>query len=178
MKKLFTLATLLLVALIAPAAFADTGSTAGSVASSILVGILTNPDVAVLVASLVVGGVVALARTIWKDKAEERLHSVGYVINLAYYAVNDMSLRTENKVDNKVAEALRIFRDQLALKGYVPTDREVAQAKAAWTAMHGAELTATKVQGAALTATLGAIGSTAALAPVVAAVPQTPRGAQ
>ncbi|MCP3065720.1 hypothetical protein LXT21_43825 [Myxococcus sp. K38C18041901] len=177
MKKLFSLATLAVV-LTAPAALADTGATAGGLAGGILLGILTNPDVLVLVASLVVGGGVALVRAIWKDKAEERLRSVGYVINLAYYAVNDMALRTANKVDDKVAEALRIFREQLALKGYVPTDREVAQAKAAWTAMHGAELTATKVQGAALTATLGAIGSTAALAPAVAAVPQTPRGAQ
>jgi|GEM_PF-5145598 len=186
MKKLFTFATLAAAVLTAPVALADAGSTAGSVAGGILVGILTNPDVLVLVAGFAVAGVIALARTIWKDKAEERLRTFGNAVNIAYYTINDLALRTENKVDDKVAEALRVFREHLATKGYVPTSSEEAQAKAAWTAMHGAELTAEKIasQGAGALAnqainaalSMGAIGSKAALEQVVAAVPQTPRG--
>ncbi|NTX09046.1 hypothetical protein [Myxococcus sp. CA040A] len=186
MKKLFTFTALVAAVLSAPVALADTGSPASSIAGGILLSILTSPDVLVLVGGLIVGGGIALARIIWKDKAEERLRSIGNAINIAYYTINDLALRTENKVDDKVAEALRVFREHLAAKGYVPTSPEEAQAKATWTAMHGAELTAEKLaaQGAGALAnqaintalSMGAIGSAAALAPAAAAVPQTPRG--
>lgn len=184
MKKRLTLAACLAVVLTAPVALADSGSATGSVLGGILASILTNPDVLAVLAALLVGGLITLARAIWKDKAEERLRSIGNAISVAYYTVNELALRTETKIDDKVAEALRVFREQLAAKGYVPNETDLEQAKAQWTAMHGAELTAEKLaaQGAGALANqainaalnMGVVSAKAALE--ATAVPTTPRG--
>ncbi|NNB89930.1 hypothetical protein HRD49_03670 [Corallococcus exiguus] len=184
MKKRLTLAACLAVVLSAPAALADSGTAAGSVVGGILASIFTSPDVLAVLAVLIVGGGIKLARAIWKDRAEERLRSIGNAISTAYYTVNELALRTENKIDDKVAEALRVFREQLAAKGYVPNEKDLAQAKAQWTAMHGAELTDEKLaaQGAGALANqainaalnMGVVGAKAALDATV--VPSMPRG--
>jgi hypothetical protein len=71
-------------------------------------------------------------------------------VDIAYNVVNDISKRTPNKVDDKVALALIHLRNQLKLSGGPElSEGLVEQARLLFTAKHGAELTAKEVLAAA-----------------------------
>lgn len=162
LRTLTLSAALFAAALPTAALAADTEASASTgVLTGILLGLASNPEVVALLVSLAVGGGIALYRSWKKDKAEEHLRWLGRATSMAYYAVNDIALRTPNKVDDKVVAALGFFRDELARRGYVPTPTEEESAKVQWSAMHGAELTAQKLaaQGAGALATSAALSA-------------------
>ncbi|MBN9687140.1 MULTISPECIES: hypothetical protein [unclassified Corallococcus] len=171
MKKRLTLAACLAVVLAAPSALA--AETTTSVGTSILIGLLSSPEVLGLLATGIVTGIVALVRAWKKDKAEDYLKTFARAVELAYFAVNDLKSRTATTLDNKAAVALEYFRDALAAKGYTSTLDAEREAVALWKSMHGQEKTAEKL--ASLGA--GSVGASAALDAIrTAAVPSMPRG--
>ena len=94
----------------------------------------------------VLGGLIGLfLRLYFKDKsaqAEDALRS-GAVI--AYHMVNNVSALTPNKVDDKIALALKMLNEYMATKGQTLTEERSEQAKMIWNAMHGAEKVAGKL---------------------------------
>ncbi len=181
MKPLYRLlsvsAVLSLAAAPSAALAADDVATAAS--KGVLMALLSDPEVITLAVSALVGGGIALYRSWKKDKAETHLRWLGQATSIAYYSVNDIALRTANKIDDKVAKALGYFRDELARRGYVPTAKEEEDATARWKAMHGAELTAAKLaaEGAGAVAATAAVTAVQSIVPASEAIhPSRPRG--
>lgn len=82
----------------------------------------------------------AVFRALWKERSAEREKFMAWGIHVAYHAVNEISLMTENTVDDKVARALGFLDEALKSKGLPPaSEAEQAAAQLAWKAMHGSE---------------------------------------
>ncbi|QSQ17220.1 hypothetical protein [Myxococcus landrumensis] len=96
----------------------------------------------------------------------------------AFHIVEDWAAldERENIVD-KAAKGLQVLDEWMVRHGWRPLKSSEQQlAKLEFSALHGAQKAEEKVRAAAFSTALGALGTSAALAPVVAAVPQTPRG--
>jgi hypothetical protein len=94
----------------------------------------------------------ALGRLIWKDKVaftDERRSQFIQGVDLAYNVVNNVAAMSENKIDDKVAEGLKVLSAWLK-RDLKPA--EVADAKLMFDAMHGAELKFKPVAGKLVTA--------------------------
>ncbi len=100
------------------------------------------------IAAVLVPVLVAVARMFLKDSADKTLETVKWAIGVAYNTVNEISLRTANKVDDKAALALKVFADAMASQGIQATPSQLAMAKASLVAMHGQEKLALKVAAA------------------------------
>ncbi|MFY2557217.1 hypothetical protein ACN469_06265 [Corallococcus terminator] len=201
MKKLFTFA-----ALTAPMALAQTGTSPtepslSSVVSSILVSVA--PVLATALAALIVSGLTGLTRKLQAQAGESRLALVAsHASLLAEGIVRDIEVTMKPKLEAAAAdgeltaaefqqltdEALQRLVKSLGKRGLAEL-QQVLQLTAGsvgsslsglieaaldkMKADHGGS-TVDEVMTAALS--LGAIGSSAALAPAMAPVPQTPRG--
>lgn len=78
-----------------------------------------------------------ILRLVFKENAAAKEKLVLIAVEVAYNVVNDISKRTENKIDDKIALALGVFRDYLGASGVAPTQADEARAKILWSAMHG-----------------------------------------
>lgn len=98
---------------------------------------LLSDDVVKVVATGVAMGLVWGLRMLLKDKADlaERVLAVG--IKVAFQVVNDRAKQTPGQIDDKVAEALKVLSEYLALRGLKLDEAAVARAKLEWSAMHG-----------------------------------------
>lgn len=68
-------------------------------------------------------------------------------IPYAYWGVNEIARRTDNKIDDKVAEGLRILKEFLAAKGHDPekvTPEQLKRAELVFNALHAQESTNTR----------------------------------
>lgn len=80
-----------------------------------------------------------LALRKWRISAE-RARLISAAVDLVYGAVNEMARRTENRIDDKAALAIKKLAEYLASQGADPlTSEEVAQARLTFTAKHGTE---------------------------------------
>lgn len=100
---------------------------------------LTFEQLLAIISALVVPLLVALAGKFWGDKKAARLETIKGAIGIAYNVVNEVAAMTTTKIDDKVALALKAFRDALWAQGITPTPREEELAKLGFKAMHGAE---------------------------------------
>lgn len=75
----------------------------------------------------------------WSLKGERaRLISVG--LDLVYGAVNELARRSQSKIADKAAYALKMLAEYMAAQGADPlTAKEVAQARLTFDAKHGTE---------------------------------------
>lgn len=91
------------------------------------------------IATSAAAGLVGLAFFFWKEKKETRLRTVSWAVAIAYNITNEVAKMTPNAVDDKVAYALGVFKDALAVRGYSPSDGDTEAAKLEWQALHGQE---------------------------------------
>ncbi|TQF08746.1 hypothetical protein FJV41_48295 [Myxococcus llanfairpwllgwyngyllgogerychwyrndrobwllllantysiliogogogochensis] len=169
MKKHFAaLAVLMMAVLAAPPALAAEGT---SPPDSILSSLLT-PGVIGTGLSIILGAVgLFFGGKEWLTARRKRIVATGAYH--AFHIVEDWAAldESENAVD-KAAKGLHVLDEWMRTNGWRPLKPgEEELAKMAFKTLHGEQKVAEKVQTAARAASLGAIGSTAALAPVVGAVP-------
>jgi len=169
MKKHFAvLAVLMMAVLAAPPALAAEGT---SPPDSILSSLLT-PSVIGTGLSIIVGAVgLFFGGQAWLTARRKRI--IATAAFHAFHIVEDWAAldESENAVD-KVAKGFQVLDEWMRANGWRPLKHgEQELAKLEFKSLHGEQKVAEKVQEAALTAALGAIGSAAALAPVGAAVP-------
>lgn len=100
---------------------------------------MTREDLIAAVVTVLVPALAALVRLWLKDKDAERAQMLRWAVDVAYNVTNEVAKHTETKVDDKVAHALGVFREALAVSGASPTAEEEKAAQLAWKAMHGAE---------------------------------------
>lgn len=105
----------------------------------ILLKLLENKEAMMGLAGLVAALIGALARVIFKDRAEmaEKIFKTG--VEVAYNAVNDKAKMSESKVDDKVAAGLGYLNEYYRLNGKKLGPVDEAKAKLLFSAMHGAE---------------------------------------
>jgi hypothetical protein len=173
--KRITLAAALAVALTAPVALADTAASS----STSIVDTLLSPAVMGTALSFLVGAVGLFAGGTWLTTQRKR--RVALAVYHAYNVVEDVKAEAlaEGRrlpAAEKVAEGLRQADAWMRAQGWRPLKPgEQELAKLEFRSMHGTQKAAEYAQELAVSSALGAIGSTAALAPVTAS-PQTPRG--
>ena len=73
-----------------------------------------------------------------KLAAYEAMFKMG--VELAYKVVNDAAARSENKIDDKAALALKVLRDYLSSQGQALKANDEVRAKLLWSAMHSEDL--------------------------------------
>lgn len=76
---------------------------------------------------------------LFKDKRDKAERNLTLGIELAYNIVNEISMRTGNKVDDKVAMGLDYLRQYLGTSGQTLKPADEEKAKLLFQAMHGAE---------------------------------------
>lgn len=76
-------------------------------------------------------------RAVFKDRAEAKERLFKTAVEVAYNVVNDISARTDNKVDDKVALGLKALRDFMSLNGQSVSPVDEEKAKLLFQAMHG-----------------------------------------
>ncbi|WP_426730255.1 hypothetical protein [Myxococcus faecalis] len=221
MKTLFTLATMLVVALTAPLALADTGAVAAaahgpvavlaavdpapapSLSSILLAGaVQAVPVLFTALAGLIAAALLALTRKLNAQAGESKLAAIfARATSLSEAVVRDIEVTlkpllaakvadgvlTKAELDELKAAALAKLKESLGANGLAELQQVLKlSAGSVGTFLSGLieaaldRMKASKVSGPTFVdvTSLGALGSAAALAPVVAAVPQTPRGAQ
>jgi hypothetical protein len=111
-----------------------------------LVVALLSPQAVGIWLPLLVGGIVALARAVAKDKAQRVLDALDVATSHAYHATNEYVLRRRQAGDHvngnldKATFALGLFSEALQRElKRDPTRAEREGAKLAWSAMHGQE---------------------------------------
>ncbi|TQF14208.1 hypothetical protein FJV41_19760 [Myxococcus llanfairpwllgwyngyllgogerychwyrndrobwllllantysiliogogogochensis] len=167
-KHSAVLAVLMMAVLAAPPALAAEGT---SPPDSILSSLLTTPGVIGSGLAIIASAIGLFAGGAWLT--ERRKRRIALAFHHAYNIVEDIAAEdpAENLVD-KAARGLKLADDWLKANGWRPLKpHEQALAKMAFSSLHGQQKTTEKMQGAAVSVALGAIGSAAALAPVGAAVP-------
>lgn len=108
---------------------------------------LTPTNIASVVVTLLglIGGALGLSTL--------RKRQVAIITQHAYNGVEDFSKTTENTVDDKVAQGLKIADEWMKTQGWRPlSDKEKEVVKLGFNALHGAEAVAVKVQAEALKA--------------------------
>ncbi len=78
----------------------------------------------------------SLASFLFGTKKASALAIFDVAVRIAYMAVDFIAARTENKIDDKAALALKFVRDALAGQGQVVSPANEAKAKELFTAMH------------------------------------------
>jgi hypothetical protein len=106
----------------------------GDVIVKFIVSWLTKPEAL----SIIVGVVMFFVKSLLKDKYSKNEAVFGQGVDIAFNMVNDLSKRTENKVDDKVAEGLKALQAYLATHGQSPTEKQLERAKLLFQAMNGA----------------------------------------
>lgn len=205
MKKRFTLAAVLALALAAPAALAQAGSTPpGPTLQSLLMSaaVAVVPVVATALAGLIAAALVALTKKLQAQAGESKLAQVGARASmLAEAVVRDIEVTLKPKLEQAVSdgvltsaelkqlkdEALAELKRSLGERGLAELQQVLhltagsvgtflsGLIEAALDRMKASRAPATADEVVSAALSLGAIGSQAALAPV-AASPQTPRG--
>lgn len=105
---------------------------------------MTETTIQLLVGSVVLPLLGLLFRSVFKDRADKAASNFSLGVQLAYQIVNEISLRTENTIDDKAALAIKYLRDFLAADGQKLTPADESKALLIFQAMHGAELKAGK----------------------------------
>jgi len=95
----------------------------------------------------VLGLLGGLAVTKWVKNKDTRSTIAKYV-DMAYWAVEDIKLKTDTQIDDAVAEALDFLRRRLKAEGVPLTDDVAELAKDTWSAMHGKKKTDLRISGA------------------------------
>lgn len=103
---------------------------------------LITPELLMLVGPVVVGLVVKLLRSIWKEKSAAREQLLMMGIEIAYACVSEIAKRTQTKVDDKVAKALEYLRDWMRAGGQELKPVDEVKARQLFQAMHAKELQA------------------------------------
>ncbi|MCY1042687.1 hypothetical protein OV208_15285 [Corallococcus sp. bb12-1] len=170
MKKRIILAAALAAVLTAPVAMAQATSGAGS---SILDALLTPANIGIAL-GVIASGVGLFFGGTWLTTARKR--RIAMAAYHAFHIVEDVA--SEDPADNgldKASRGLKVIDNWMKANGWralKPGEQEAA--KLEFRSMHGAQAAEVKVRAEAMEVALGAIGSSAALAPAAAAVAAVP----
>ncbi len=111
-----------------------------------LLAALFAPEAAGIWMPLLLGGLVALIRATFKDKAAKALDALDVATSHAYFATTEYVERRRARGEtvgpalDKATIALGYFSDYLKRElAREPTQDEIAKARLAWSAMHGEE---------------------------------------
>ncbi|WP_223643965.1 hypothetical protein [Corallococcus sp. EGB] len=171
MKKRLTLAACLTALLTAPAALAQAST---GTSSSILDALFTPTAIGIVLATLTgIIGAFAGGRA-WLTAKRKRIIATGAFH--AFHIVEDWAaMDEEENVVDKAAKGLQALDAWLLANGWRPAKPwEQDAARLEFASIHGAQKADVKARAEALQEALGAIGSTAALEPAVAAVASVP----
>jgi hypothetical protein len=100
----------------------------------LLVSWLTKPEAM----SIIVGVIMFFVKSLLKDKYEKNEAVFEKAVDVAFNMVNDMAKRTDNKIDDKVAEGLAALQAYLKSHGQDATTAQLERAKLLFSAMNGA----------------------------------------
>ena len=106
----------------------------GDLVVKFIVGWLSKPESL----SIIVGIVMFFVKSLMKDKYDKNEAIFAKAVDVAFNVVNDLSKRTDNKVDDKVAEGLAALKAYLASHGQDATSQQLERAKLLFQAMNGA----------------------------------------
>ena len=105
-----------------------------------LTSILTSEAFLSLAAAAFTSAAGWLARKLWKNYDSDRFERVfGTAVNIAYFAVNEVSRKTPTTTDDKVAKGLEYLQKSLVTSHVDVTPEIIAKAKVVFEAMHARE---------------------------------------
>jgi uncharacterized membrane-anchored protein YhcB (DUF1043 family) len=96
-----------------------------------------TPEVVSLLAALLAGVVGAVIKSFWSAKATKYESNFLLGTQIAFLAVNEISKRTANPVDDKIALGLQLLKEHLSKSGQKLVPADEARAKELFSAMHG-----------------------------------------
>lgn len=103
---------------------------------------LSDSNLQLLIGSILLPALGFLFRALFKDRADKAASNFSLGVQLAYSVVNEIAMRTDNKIDDKAALALKVLRDFLVAGGGKLDAAGEAKARILFQAMHGQELAA------------------------------------